>query len=218
MPRLARALSCIGALAVAAIVAASSLINDDAMGTYKRALEEKNKSKSTALLRGLLLSTVTIGVDESTLLGDDYDWEDGVKTGLDSWSNSIDDSPFTLAAKGEKPDIQIKFVRRIESNDQAQGLIKAQRHFYWQGNQSGARVTGVIYVRTDVGRRWISGDEVGRVIAHELGHLLGLDDDHDGTGVMSDFITGRGRKEPSRTEIDSVIDFRQKIRLALSER
>ncbi len=218
MSRLARSLTCFCALTLAAIVAASSLINDEAMSTYRRAMEETNKPKATALLRGLLLSSVSVGIDQTTLIGDDYDWEGGVRLGLESWSNSISDSPFTLARKGDKPDILIKFVRQIENSDHAQGLIKAQRHFYWQGNQSGARVTGIIYIRTDVGRRWISGDEVSRVVAHELGHLLGLDDDHDGSGIMGDFIAGRGLKQPSRAELDSVRDFRQKVRQALNQR
>jgi hypothetical protein len=217
MSRFARLLTCCGALALAAFVAASSLINDEAMNTYRRAIEEKHKPKATALLRGLLLSSVSVGVDASTIPGDDYDWEDGVSKGIDVWSEALDDSPFVLAKRGEKPDVIVKFVRRIEDSDHAQGLIKAQRHFYWQGSQAGGRVTGTIYVRTDVGRRWISGDEVSRVISHELGHLLGLDDDRKGTGVMGDFIAGRGRKGPSQSELDSVFEFRQMLRQALKD-
>jgi hypothetical protein len=219
MAGLARPLATLCALAAAALTLAGNLIHEEAMSTYRRAVEEcgKNKPKATALLRGLLLNTVVIGIDKSTMPGDDYDWQDGVLAGLGVWSNSMDDSPFVMAQEGEKPDILIRFVDKIENGNDVQGLVKAQRHFYWQGSQSGARVSGTILVRNNVGRRWISGDEISRVVGHELGHLLGLDDDRQGNGIMGDFVAGRGHKQPSQLEIDSVLDFRKMVRQALKD-
>jgi Zn-dependent protease with chaperone function len=220
MLRLARFVTIVGVLAAAALVCASSLINEEAMSTYKRAVEEasKNRPKSTALLRGLLLSSVTIGIDRSSMPDDAYDWEDGVLAGINVWENAIEDSPFRMAKAGEKPDVTIQFTDKIENNNEVQGLIKAQRHFYWQGSQSGARVSGTIFIRTTASRnRYLSRDEISRVLAHELGHLLGLDDDRKGNGIMGDFVPGKGLKEPSREELDSVLDFRKMVRLALDE-
>ena len=219
MAGLSRPLATLCALAAAALTFAGNLIHEEAMSTYRRAVEEssKNRPKATALLRGLLLSTVVVGIDRSSLAGGDYDWEDGVLAGLNVWSNALDDSPFLMAKEGEKADIVIKFVDKINDSNHAQGLVKAQRHFYWQGNQSGARVSGTIFVRSNVGRRWISGDEISRVVSHELGHLLGLDDDRNGDGIMGDFVAGRGHKQPSRNELDSVLDFRKMVRDALRD-
>ncbi len=210
----------IGAIATLA-VANNLLLSQGSLDTLRQAVndaEKGNKQKAVAVMKGLLMSTVTVGIDRSTLPSDrraSSDFEYGVQTGIDTWNSAMEDSPFVAQRQNEKPDVIVKFVDSIETGDHAQGMIRAQRNIFWSGKTSSSRLSGTIYVRINVGRRRLTEDEVGRIVTHELGHLLGLDDDHDGRGVMGDFGPGRGNPLPSRSELNAVRAFRDSIKTAL---
>ena len=212
-----RALALLVCLVATAAMAATKtdLINREALGTYRRAVLEKNQTKATALLRGLLLANVAIGIDATTVPDGHDDWAEAVREGIGVWSEAIEDSPFELARQGERPSIVVKFVSEIDGDDDLQGLVRAQRHFYWKDGQSGGRVDGVILVRKVSGRRLLTAAEVSRVVTHELGHILGLDDDPDGPGVMADFEPGPGIRSPSNDEVSAIQDFRGMLRAAM---
>ncbi len=217
MFRLPRFLLLPAIAATAAIANANgiSLINHDAMATYHAAVSEGNRVKAAAMIKGLLLGTVTIGIDKSTLPPKDFEFQDGIRNAVDIWNAQMDESPFRLVKGDQKPDILVRFVDRIDDADHAQGLIQAERHFFWKGSTATARTDGTVSIRSTSLGQLMSEDEVTRVMTHELGHLLGLDDDHDGTGAMSDFVPGPGIRTPSRQEVEDVLQFRSMLKDAL---
>jgi hypothetical protein len=174
-----------------------------------------NNHKATAMLKGLLLETLTVGIDRTSLPNNSFDFEDGVRDGIGLWNAALGEPVFKLAPSSVTADVVVRFVSKVKNENHAQGLVQAQRHFYWKGGESGAKLTATIQIRDNVGRRYMKDTEVARVMGHELGHLLGLADISDGSGLMGEFIAGRGVDRPSDEELEAVTEFRNMVRTAL---
>jgi hypothetical protein len=172
------------------------------------------RGKQLATLHSYLLTdTVTVGLDPD----DERDWkEDSISQGLKIWADAIDDSPFRLARRGEKPMIVVRFVDSIDRGGDVQGQVEATRMLHW-GSTISYKIEGTLLVRSTTGRRDLDNDELSEVVAHELGHLLGLNDASDCVGLMGPFVPGRPRLKPSREEQRAVIDYRAQLREAIAK-
>jgi hypothetical protein len=172
------------------------------------------RGKQIATLESYLLTQqVTVGLDPN----DTSDWKaDSIQQGLQIWSDAVPDNPFVLARPGQKPMVVVKFVNSIASGGDVQGQVEATRMLHW-GNSVSYKIEATLLVRRTTGRRELRQDEITEVIAHELGHLLGLDDAEDCVGLMGPFVPGHARVKPSRAEVDAVLDYRDQLRDAIAK-
>ncbi len=171
------------------------------------------RGKQLATLHSYLLTqSVTVGLDPS----DNADWKAGsIQNGVQIWSDALPDSPFVMARQGQRPMIVVKFVNSIDSGGDVQGQVEATRFLHW-GSSVSYKIEGTLLVRKSTGRRELREDELSEVVAHELGHLLGLDDADDCVGLMGPFVPGRARIKPSKAELNAVLDYREQLRDAIA--
>jgi len=172
------------------------------------------RGKQLATLQSYLLTqTVTVGLDPS----EEADSKAiCIERGVHIWNESLTDSPFALARPGQKPMIVVKFVNSIDPGGDVQGQVEATRLLHW-GSSVSYKIEGVLLVRRTTGRRELREDEMTQVVAHELGHLLGLDDAEDCVGLMGPFVPGHPRLKPSREEVGAVVDYRLQLRDAIAK-
>lgn len=171
------------------------------------------RGKQLATLQSYLLAQpVTVGIDPS----DQGDWKtESILKGIQIWSDALEDSPFVLARPGQKPMVVVKFVNSIETGGDVQGQVEATRMLHW-GNAVSYKIEATLLIRRTTGRRELREDEISEVVAHELGHLLGLDDAEECVGLMGPFVPGHARVRPSREELNAVLDYRDQLRTAIS--
>jgi hypothetical protein len=189
---------------------AGGRLNSEAAGVLR--LKDPTSSKQLATLQSYLMTDkVTVGI-----IGDDQHLA-AVQRGLAVWDEAISDSPFVMAGPGEKPMISVRFVNTISSDDggDTQGQIEATRYLHWGTNVS-YKLEANLQVCHLAGRRELRDDEITEVVAHELGHILGLDDADDCSGLMGYFVPGRPRMKPTEDERKSVIRYRAQLREAIS--
>jgi len=202
-------------------MAASPLLSNESVRSLEMAIREAKhgkRPKAMALLEGLLLNGVTIGVDESSLpAGHEREALNGVAEGIQVWREALSDVPFRMARRGERADVVVRFVSQINGQGDVQGRVHASRRFFWGSNGHGYKLDGDIRLKPTAFGRHLTQAEIGRVMAHELGHLLGLDDNYPSRGMMGAFRAGEGRVRPSRNEISAVVEYRGLVTQALRE-
>ncbi|HTQ08540.1 MAG TPA: hypothetical protein VMI31_00570 [Fimbriimonadaceae bacterium] len=161
----------------------------------------------------LMADTVTVGLAP----GDQTGWQaNSIQRGIRIWADSIPDCPFTLVDPGQKPMIVVKFVNSIESGGDIQGQVEAIRSLRWGASVS-YKISGTLLVRLNTGNHELKEDELSEVVAHELGHVLGLDDATDCVGLMGPFVPGRPRLAPSKGEVKAVEDYRAQLRQEIAK-
>ena len=189
--------------------------------SYNLAVEAADAKKHTmalARLDGLLMpSTISVGIDPTTVPQEPNDFLSGVKGGIQLWTSALKDSPFQFSSFGESPMLVVKFVDHVKNSGDVQGMIQARREFSWNSRTYQSKVTGTIYVVQKTGGRLLTRDEVVEVVAHELGHLFGLDDVEGNEGLMGAFVGGEPRPYLDPAERDVVVAFRRMLRDKMSE-
>ncbi|AIE84718.1 hypothetical protein [Fimbriimonas ginsengisoli] len=196
------------------------MLSDDSVSTFKSAVANAKSGQTRqakAKLDSLLLRrAVRIGVDTSSApAGRAAEYRQGIQQSLDIWANALGERPFVMTTPGEKADLTVRFVRKMPEGGEVQGAIGAIRRFFWDDRSAGYEISGGIQIKHNAYGHTLSGVEAGRVMTHELGHLLGLADDYNGHGVMSAFRLGVGRVTPSDAEVQAVSGFRDELRNAL---
>jgi hypothetical protein len=198
------------------IAPASGLISEEAASVVHMTAGHSAgaRGRQLATLQSYLFTQpVTVGLDPNT----NADWKsDSIGHGIQIWNDCISDCPFVVAKAGQKPMIVVKFVDNITSGGDVQGQVEATRMLHW-GTSVSYKIEGTVLVRRTTGRRDLREDELTEVIAHELGHLLGLDDAEECIGLMGPFVPGRPRMEPSKEEVRAVVRYREQLRDAIAK-
>lgn len=188
------------------------LLAREARECYISALDEASQNKhrpALARLESLLLKNpVTVAVDQKTVpAGADY-FNEAVSQGVNVWSKHLPDSPFSFINAEQQPAVTVRFVKALNAGEDLQGLIEAKHEFRWSSRSHESRVTATLYVVHSVDRRLLKSEEVSQVVAHELGHLLGLSDTTHGNGLMGAFDPWHPVCEPTESELRAVREFR----------
>lgn len=205
--------------AIAAAADRDPLLSDDSVKSYQMAVRDIRAGRTpraAAVLKGILLNRVRVGIDADSLdVESAYEMIGGVEAGVKVWGRALPDSPFVFVGPHAPADIVVKFVPRIDRKGQVQGLVRAERRFYFKGVDTDYELEGEILLRHNAYGKRLNSDEISRVAAHELGHLLGLDDRYEGEGLMGAFTPGPGRFGPTVAELNAVRKFRSDTRSAL---
>jgi len=196
------------------------VLSGDARAHLEKAGELRakgNRAAAMAVLESLLMGTARVGVTEDARPADRDVLEEAILRSISVWDNSIDDSPFVAASKTDRVDISVRFVDEIDTDGpDAQAELEAHRDFYY-GKTHGFRLTAQILVARRIDGRLLTRDELTGILTHELGHLLGLDDDSALEGVMGPFVPGHPRLEPIRSEVNTVRQYRTSVRQSLRD-
>lgn len=194
------------------------LISDDSRNCYNDALSDAKHSHyqpALAKLESLIMvDAVPIAIDKANLPADAQGYEDSVSKGISIWRDALPDCPYRMVKDAaEHPAVLIKFVKSIANHGgDLQGMITAQHEFRWNGTQHSNKLNCTVFVVYKIDGRNLSHNEVSEVVAHELGHLLGLTDFMQPVGLMGPFIPGQPRLQPSPDEIKAVNSFRKTVR------
>jgi hypothetical protein len=198
------------------------LLSNDSRNCYMDAMNDACHSKyqpALAKLESLLmLNSVSVGIDTSTMPEDSATFSGGVDKGIGIWKNALPDSPYVRSTAGQKPTVLIKFVKDIDSEGgDLQGMIEAEHEFKWSGSGHTSKLVSTMYVVYRTEGRNLTENEVAEVVAHELGHLLGLTDAYEAKGLMGPFISGQPRLAPSASELEAVQQFREMVRAEIAK-
>jgi hypothetical protein len=169
------------------------------------------KSAAMAVLESLLLGTVRI----APAPGQPEMLSPVVSRAVAVWGNSLQDSPFVVASDKDRIDVKVRFVDAIIAGPDAQGRMDVRRDYY-AGKGHGFRITATVSIRRTYNGRPLTEDQATGVLVHELGHLLGLDDEGVKDGVMGPFHPQKVILEPTREEVVAIEKYRQAVRQSIA--
>lgn len=199
------------------------LVSEDSRSCYSEAMSDLSRDQgqcALAKLESLLMKQpVSVGIDTTTLPFQSKLFGDALKQGMSIWSSAIADSPFVPAAGAARPMVLVKFVDKMDnpSDGDLQGLIEAQHEYRWSTSFHSNKLVSTMYIVYHTDGRTLTQNEMAEVVAHELGHLLGLTDNDAPKGLMGPFVAGYPRLAPSTAEVTAVNDFRQTLRDSIAK-
>jgi hypothetical protein len=176
-----------------------------------RQAEHGERSRARAGLEALLLSDgITIGMDGSGVMNH------AVERGVRVWSERLRNCPFHFTNSSASA-IKVRFVDDIEGGGDLQGQLHIHRLVKWGRDHASYRVEGTIEIRDNADGRQLHPDEVSAVVEHELGHLLGLDDEDEPGVLMGPFVPGRPVDGPTDEEVEILENFRAGVRRTIAQ-
>lgn len=186
----------------------SNRVSDEAFELLR--LNGDSKGKQIAILKSFLVSDpVTVGLHQ------DGPGIEPIRSAVDVWKASLPESPFVLAAAGAKPMVSVQFVDQVPGRDRAQGQIEIVRKLRW-GPCNTYRIEATLLVRKTHEGRSLTDEEITWVVAHELGHILGLEDVDEENMLMGRFCPDKVVSGPTKAEIIALQSHRERLRQALS--
>ncbi|MFM9872766.1 MAG: matrixin family metalloprotease [Fimbriimonadaceae bacterium] len=184
-------------------------VHDAVVKSLQEALEAQSKRDyqlSLALLHGVIYNDgVSISVAPETPVPTSAA-KDGINRALQTWASALTgDDPIKFTSNSDKADVLIKFVDKVpESGNDALGLIKLKKQYRWNKSRYEIEISGTIYIQTHYERTPLNAAQYNEVIAHELGHLLGLDDMPNTGQLMGPMIVDKPVSGPNQRETYAV--------------
>lgn len=184
-------------------------ISDRALKDVEQAVkssEAGERGRAVAWLRGILL------LDGVKVIAQDRRLEAACKSAIETWKREVSDSPFQTANSANT--LKVSFMSRRESRERGnpahvQGKLEVSRRLEYTKTSGNMIVEGVITVRPNADGKALTTNQLTQVVAHELGHLLGLDDMPGGEGLMGPFRVGKTVTSPTASEVYAVMRFRR---------
>lgn len=187
---------------------------------YYRALEAADggeTQKALAMLRVLLIPNETGIFADFTALPQEAKplFERGVQRGFQLWTQALGpDFPFVLTPSRDAP-VVMRFTDGLSSG--CKGEIRSKRRIQWNHQVHYCEFTAEVEIaKYASGRSLMTEWEVAHVVAHELGHALGLADSDSTERAMGPLLMGNPYARLHESEVASVKEFRRVVRAAIS--
>ncbi|KAA0228949.1 MAG: matrixin family metalloprotease [Armatimonadetes bacterium] len=200
------------------------LIDPQLVGYYGRAVaarEGGEYQKSLAMFSLLLLpKTTTVFVDYATAPPAQREsFREGIERGFALWQDALGaDLPFRLSQSPNGAAIQVRFVETLQDGASFhKGEIRSKRRIQWNQEVHYFEFTAEIDVVSTAGQRYMTGDEIVHITAHELGHALGLGDTREMNRIMGPVLLGNPFSRISQEEAESVREFRRMVRSQIAQ-
>lgn len=198
------------------------LVSGDSRNCFSDALSDLSSRKvqcALAKLESLALDQpISVGIDPKGMPFASPIFDSSLKQGLGIWARALPDSPYVLGNDSARPDILVRFVSKMLRKDEGdlQGKIDAQHEYRWSTRSHSQKLICTMTIVYQTDGRLLTQNEMSEVIAHELGHMLGLTDARNLQGLMGPFVPGRPRLAPSDEEVEAVTEIRGAARDAIA--
>jgi hypothetical protein len=196
-------------LPMAGTASAQARLSDDVLhyrDAAVRQAESGQRPRALACLASLLMSSgITIGMESPGAMSH------AVERGIRIWIDRVPGCPLRFTSDPDAA-IKVRFVDGISDGGDVQGRLDVHRYVRWGRDHASYSVRGTIQIRNNTDGRALDSDEVAAVMEHELGHLLGLDDEDEPGTLMGPFVAGEPCDGPSDGEVDMVRNFRSHVK------
>lgn len=195
------------------------LIDKPLVEYYQQALTAYHSGephKALAMLELLLIPPNTeVHADYSSLPAEVRNtFKTGVERGFEMWREVLgNDFPFRLT-HNEKAKVKIKFMEKvIPEQDNCKGEIRSKRRIQWNKEVHYVEfMADLLVAKYSSKKYWMTSGEVAQIVAHELGHAMGLGHPKGIGMVMGPVILGDPVTQVQPTEAESLLVFRRIVR------
>lgn len=162
--------------------------------TFQQAIdarEQKDYQLSLALMHGVLYNSgVKIKLKAANGKPITKSAEQGLNSALAAWQDVLGkENPIKIVGADQESDLTLQFVDKVPSrSNDTLGLIELRKEYSWNRSRYETKVSGTIYIQTNYEGRTLTAAQFSEVIAHELGHLLGLNDLAESGQLMGPMI------------------------------
>jgi hypothetical protein len=173
-----------------------------ALNEASEAHQKRDHQLALALLHGVFYKGgVKVAVDPK-FPAPNQAAREGLGRSLSTWSTTLEgDSPIQFINDASAADVKIQFVDKVpRSGHDALGLIELKKEYRWNRLRYEIEITGTIYIQTHFDKNPLDATQYSEVIAHELGHLLGLDDMPNPGQLMGPMIVNQPIPNPNKRE------------------
>lgn len=178
------------------------------------AVSQGDYTRALALLSGgIYTKGVKVGLDERSLGVNREAARRVLRRAVAYWDDALgDDCPIRFNVPGDLPDIKVCLVDSIGHGADELGLIEMKKSYQWSPDRYGCTTTGKISIIRAFEGQALSEREMTEVLAHELGHLLGLADVDEVGTLMGPMDRGQLTAGPAAAEVSAVIEVRRAYR------
>ncbi len=190
-------------------------------GNAVAASKDGQPQKALAMLTLLLLPAGTgLSVDYSGLDSKTAEvFRAGVLRGIGLWQDALgSEMPITLASRTARPDIVLKFTDKVTGADcRCKGEIRSKRWIQWSDQVHYQQFSATITVCKYADSRLMTESEIAHIVAHELGHALGLGDVTETGNIMGPLEISNPYAKINPSEIEAVKSFRRLVKDQLAQ-